>query len=232
MLLDEWSEIPIELQPYLADLLRRIILPRRFISLKIAIEHRSRFSIKKPRGEYIGLELGADVAADLNLDDFLVFDNNQIKAVEFFKLLLFKHFKAAPAAPKEIGSPNELIHALFIQQPVFEEFVRAVEGVPRDALSLTVKMITRAFGQKITMQHVRGAARDWYVQDKSQGVNDNPVLSALLSHIVDEVIGRRRARAFLFAANSRNDAIDELFDARITHVLKKNVSTHDEPGVR
>lgn len=107
-----------------------------------------------------------------------------------------------------------------------------MEGVPRDALSLTVKMVTRAFGQKITMQHVRGAARDWYVQDKAQGVHDNPPLDQLLSHVVDEVIGRRRARAFLFTANTRNDAIDELFDARILHVLKKNVSTHDEPGAR
>ena len=95
LLLDEWSETPLDLQPYLADLVRRIILPQNAITIKIAaIEHRSQFALRKGRGEYIGVELGADVAADLNLDDFLVFESNQIKSVEFFKLLLFKHFKA------------------------------------------------------------------------------------------------------------------------------------------
>jgi Cdc6-like AAA superfamily ATPase len=41
LLIDEWSEIPFDLQPYLADLLRRTILPISSCILKIAaIEHR------------------------------------------------------------------------------------------------------------------------------------------------------------------------------------------------
>jgi hypothetical protein len=36
----------------------------------------------------------------------------------------------------------------------------------------------------------------------------------------------------LFPSNFRNTLIDKLFDARLLHILKKNVSTHDEPGVR
>jgi hypothetical protein len=56
------------------------------VTVKVAsIEHRSEFILIQERGQYVGLELGADVSADLNLDDFLVFDNNQEKAVEFFK---------------------------------------------------------------------------------------------------------------------------------------------------
>jgi hypothetical protein len=70
-LIDEWSEIPVDLQPYLADLFRRVVIPVKEITIKIAaIEHRTNFSILKEKGEYIGLELGADVSADLNLDDF------------------------------------------------------------------------------------------------------------------------------------------------------------------
>ena len=86
LLIDEWSEIPIDLQPYLADLIKRTILPINSVTVKIAsIEHRSEFILTHERGQYVGLEFGADVAADSNLDDFLVFDNNQEKAVEFFK---------------------------------------------------------------------------------------------------------------------------------------------------
>ena len=140
--------------------------------------------------------------------------------------------KASPNAPAEITTPDELVQSLFTLLPVFEEFVRVVEGVPRDALNLVTKMVTRAWGQKIAMQHVRGAAKDWYNQDKARDVSDNPVLGDLLSHIVDEVIGRRRARACLFKASSRDPNIDELFDARVLHILKKNISSHDEPGVR
>ncbi len=98
------------------------------------------------QGQYIGLELGADISADLNLDDFLVFDNDQEKAVEFFKNLIFKHYQGevVDSASSEIQSPDQLIRAAFTQYPVFVEFVRAVEGVPRDALNLIGKAVTKS----------------------------------------------------------------------------------------
>ena len=96
-LIDEWSEVPVDLQPYLADLFRRVVLPVNQITVKIAaIEHRTNFAILKDQGEYIGLELGADVSADLNLDDFLVFDNSQEKAVDFIGKLIFRHYQSSP----------------------------------------------------------------------------------------------------------------------------------------
>lgn len=233
LLLDEWSEVPLELQPYLADLVRRTILPERLITVKIAaIEHRSRFAIRKTQGEYVGMELGADLAADLNLDDFLVFDSDQAKALGFFKQLLFKHVKASEIDTTSVTSADNLVQRLFTQVPVYEEFVRAVEGVPRDALNLMTKIVGRAWGQKISMQDVRRAARDWYSQDKARDVNDNPELGEFLNHVIDEVIGTRKAKAFLVRSNTRIDEINQLFDSRILHVLKKNISSHDQPGVR
>jgi hypothetical protein len=233
LLIDEWSEIPIDLQPYLADLLRRTILPVQSITVKIAaIEHRSNFTILGERGAYVGIELGADVAADLNLDDFLVFDNNQLKAINFFKNLIFKHYNTSDDALLELDTPDKLIQFAFTQITSFEEFVRAVEGVPRDALNLASKIATRAYGQKIAVQHVRTAARDWYQQDKASVIRSSTDLGDLLQHVIEEVIGRRRARAFLLGNSVRDDRIDQLFDSRLLHILKKNISTNDEPGVR
>ncbi len=233
LLLDEWSEIPIELQPYLGDLIRRTILPINEITIKIAaIEHRSEFAILKDRGEYIGLELGADVSADLNLDDFLVFDNSQQKATQFVKTLLYKHYTNSGDDAPKFDSADALIATAFTQYPAFEEFVRAVEGVPRDALNLAAKIATKGFGQKIAMNHVRAAARDWYTQDKAAAIRSNGALGTLLAHIVDRVIGTRRARAFLFPASIRHDGIEKLFDSRLLHILKKNISSHDQPGAR
>jgi hypothetical protein len=87
ILLDEWSAVPSDLQPYLADLLRRSVFPISSICVKIAaIEKRSTFLKPLPGGDYIGIELGGDVTADLNLDDFMVFDNDEQKTVEFYSL--------------------------------------------------------------------------------------------------------------------------------------------------
>jgi hypothetical protein len=233
LLIDEWSEVPIDLQPYLADLFRRTVLPVNNITIKIAaIEHRSWFSIQKDGGEYIGIELGADFSADLNLDDFLVFENDQTKATTFFKNLIYKHYKNSEYNDQKIDAPDSLIRIVFTQWPVFEEFVRAIEGVPRDALNLAAKIATKAFGQKIGMGHVRDAARDWYQQDKAAVIRSDPELSGLLERIIDDVIGNRKARAFLFSSSARDKKIDRLFDSRLLHILKKNISSHDEPGVR
>ncbi|CAN5143547.1 hypothetical protein BH10PSE12_BH10PSE12_16600 [soil metagenome] len=233
LLIDEWSEIPVDLQPYLADLFRRVILPVNEITVKIAaIEHRSDFAILKDRGEYVGLELGADISADLNLDDFLVFDNSQEKATEFIANLVFRHYQTAPTEHPSMADPDQLTASIFTQRPVFDEFVRAVEGVPRDALNLIAKIATKAFGQQIAMSHVRAGARDWYNQDKAAVIKSNPLLADLLQHIIAEVIGQRRARAFLLSSKIRSAGVEKLFDSRLLHVLKKNVSSNDEPGER
>lgn len=63
-------------------------------------------------------------------------------------------------------------------------------------------------------------------------IRGSPALNALLAQVIDEIIGQRKARAFLFPSNVRDARIDQLFDSRLLHVLKRNISTHDEPGGR
>lgn len=232
VLVDEWSEVPLELQPYLADLFRRTLLPIDRVVVKIAaIEHRSSFYLAKGRGEYVGMELGADISTDLNLDDFLVFDNNQEKAVNFFKRLLFRHIQVAATAAG-VNTPEEMVQAAFTQLPAFDELVKAAEGVPRDAINLASKLAIKAWGRSVSIADVRAAARDWYQQDKAASVQSSAPLHIALEYIVGEVIGTRKARAFLLKSNTRNETIDRLFDARVLHVLKKNISSHDAPGER
>ena len=85
LLLDEWSNVPFHLQPLLADLLRRSVLPVRGLTVKIAaIDHRSVFKVDREDFSYLGFEVGADVAADVDLDDFMVFSNDDTMAVAFF----------------------------------------------------------------------------------------------------------------------------------------------------
>lgn len=177
ILLDEWSSVPLDLQPYLADLIRRAILPHRGITIKIgAIEQRSAFQIAGDRGDYVGLELGADVTADLNLDDFMVFENDAGRATQFFQELLYRHFisvESGDPAPK-VPSSSELVRLAFTQSNAFEEFVRASEGVPRDAINILSTAAQKAFRDPISVPSVRAAAKSWFQRDKEAAVSANP----------------------------------------------------------
>jgi hypothetical protein len=236
ILLDEWSAVPLELQPYLADLIRRCILPVTGISVKIAaIELRSRFRIPGENGEYTGIEVGADVTADLNLDDFMVFEHSETKSVDFFQKLIFNHFKAIQSDASvgtNIATAEEFTRSAFTQRPVLEEIVRAAEGVPRDAINVLAICAQKAGSSPISVQHARAAAKSWYSRDKESAVSANVTAMALLRWIVDEVIAHRKARAFLIESGTRNALIDSLFDSRVLHLLKRNISAHDQPGVR
>jgi hypothetical protein len=85
MNVDEWSSIPIELQPFLADMLRRNVFTAKGFVVKIgAIERRSNFSLHAHSGNYIGIELGADTAASVDMDHYLYFDNERADVEAFF----------------------------------------------------------------------------------------------------------------------------------------------------
>jgi hypothetical protein len=235
ILLDEWSSLPIDLQPYLGDFLRRSIFNVTGVTVKIAaIEQRSRFRIMRKHGDYTGIELGADAAADLNLDDYMVFENDAGKATAFFQELLFKHYKSI--SPEENDpvprSSTELVRLGFTQSTAFEEFVRSAEGVPRDAIYILSLAAQRALEDRLSIHHVRKAALDWYQRDKESAFKENPAPINLLRWIVDVVIGDRRARAFLLRADESHEVVNTLFDARVLHLLKRNISARDQPGVR
>jgi hypothetical protein len=192
----------------------------------------------QPAVEPIGFEVGADIAADIDLDDFMVFGNDAEKAKSFFRELLYKHVGAilseAPAGEGQVPSADELIRQAFTQRTAFDEFVRAAEGVPRDAINIGAVAAQHAGDGPISVPLLRSAARRWYLRDKEKAVEANPNATALLHWVIDQVIAGRRARAFLLRQGdpSRHALIGSLYDARVLHVIKRGVSAHDQPGVR
>ncbi|MGJ8654071.1 MAG: ORC-CDC6 family AAA ATPase [Opitutaceae bacterium] len=235
LMLDEWSVVPLELQPYLSDLLRRAVFPSNSITVKIgAIERRSSFQLKLEGNDYIGIELGGDASADLNMDDYMVFDNDENKAVAFFRSLIYRHLKAL-AKEHDVTippSPDEMVQVSFTQENVFREFVRAAEGIPRDAFYILSLAAQKDFGSPISMDTIRKCSKTWYQRDKETAVSANSSAIALLHWIIDSVIGDRRARAFLLQRGVSSNLVDSLFDSRVLHLLKRNISAHDQPGVR
>ena len=237
ILLDEWSSVPLELQPLLADLLRRSLFPAHGVTVKIAaIERRSRFRDHREGGDYVGLELGADVAAGLDLDNFLIFDREDELAQAFFRTLLFKHALVQVSQPARLGrataGANEFVQASF-KKDAFAELVRAAEGVPRDAINLVALAAQYADNSSIGIAEVRKAAREWYLRDKQGAISANPDARHLLRLLVDEVVGRRRARTFLLdQADQHTTAIRDLYDARLLHILRHGIVAPDQPGTQ
>jgi hypothetical protein len=243
LLMDEWSVLPLELQPLLADFIRRCLLPIKGLVVKIAaIEQRSRFRVQDAGGDYLGIELGADMSADLDFDDFMVFNNDAEKAKNFFAELFFRHVRQMSYDDAaDGGGSNGLVRSsadfqsrAFTQRNAFEELVRSAEGVPRDAIYIASLAAQRAVNDPISVPQVRVAARKWYQRDKESAVQATPEALRLLHWIHEEVIGKRRARACLVRQDAgRSDPlIRVLFDARVLHVIKRGVSGGDVPGVR
>ena len=233
LLLDEWSSVPLELQPLLADLLRRSVLPTRGTTVKIAaIERRSRFREPGGDGDYVGIEVGADAASAVSLDDVLVFDHGRNQAQQFFAELFVNH--ARPRLPSSVSitdDPAEFVTTAF-SRAAFPELVRAAEGVPRDAINIAALAAQHAGDTTIGIRHVRQAAHDWYLRDKYAAIAGNEPALATLRLLVDEVVGQRRSRTFLLdhITGAQHPAIHDLYDARLVHLLRRGIVSRRNPG--
>jgi hypothetical protein len=232
ILLDEWSEVPTVLQPYLADMLRRGFLAVRGTTIKIAaIEHRSNFrNVSEETKQSVGIEIGADVAMSINLDDYMVFDNDSTESSKFFTQMLFNHMKSIADSENvefTVSCGDELIGQMFTQTNCFKEFARAAEGVPRDAINILSKCAIKSNDDKISMQTVRAAAKNWYASSKRSDVESRPRAAEFLDWIISEVIGTRKARGFLLDSSVKDELIEFLFDSRVLHIIKRDISSKE-----
>jgi len=238
ILIDEWSSIPLDVQPYFAEFLKRSLLPLEKVTIKIAsLEYRSDFGIHTENA-FIGFEMGADISAFLDIDDYYVYDRNPDAITDSFGDMLVKHL--ANELPDGyltslgIGDGKALASKLFTERKVFQELVRASEGVARDLINIFSKayFVAHKKGkEKVERNAVLEAARQWFEQDKERNLDDE--LRGVLRRITDEVIGNRRARSFLLPRElSTNRVIQRLFDLRILHLVQRGYADKDRPRVR
>lgn len=232
ILIDEFAELNPELQIALADMFRRVFCPLKNCVFKIAtIEHRSVFKKQIDTNNYIGLELGADVNS-CNLDDFMVFSNNHALALAFFRELISQHISFMLESENGYADSDSLIKDIFKTEGAFEELVQAAEGVPRDAFNILAKAVIENYHDKLSVDNIRKAAKNWYNEDKQNPIMSHHNAMPLLTWIVENVINKRHARAFLLRNDRNYDLINFLYDARILHIIKQNISSRDNPGMK
>lgn len=240
LIIDEWSAIPLDIQPFLAEFFKKSFIPSPEVTLKIgALEYRSNFTIPRDKHNYIGFELGSDISTNLDIDEYYVYDRNPAEITKVFTEILYKHIVSE--LPKNylenqynINTANKLIQGIFSGKPAFNELVRASEGVIRDFINifnLAFFDAQRKGLKNIDKKTIIEAGRQWFENDKSKNLDE--ILHNKIRLIIDEVIGNKRARSFLVSRElERHHIIQQLFDARVIHLVKKGYSDKDNPGVR
>lgn len=239
-LFDEWSSLPFELQPILAEFLKRSFLPIPQVAIKIAaLEYRSNFTIQQEKNNHIGFELGSDISTNLDLDDYYVFDRNPEAITANFGEMLYKHVaneleENYLLQTYRIKNGTDFIRTLLTDSNNFKELVRASEGVIRDMINIFTLAFFDAQRQgkeKVDKKSIVESSRQWFERDKAQNLDEK--LSQILRKIVDEVIGNKKARSFLIPRElEKHENIQKLFDARVIHFIKRGYADKENPGIR
>ncbi|WP_132190492.1 MULTISPECIES: hypothetical protein [Kribbella] len=239
IIIDEWATVPVDLQPILADLLRRAIFPLRNVVVKIAAtEAASVFEERFEQGGYLGIDLSADVSSVLNLDDHLAsMLKGQGRTEGFIAEMILRHIGISDRAAIDqnfnmADAANRLRNIAFAGQDSFDEFTISFEGVPRDALNILSSAALRAGSSPLGVRHLRGAARDYYLTSKT-GKNLPSPSRKVLTTILNEVLGMRRSRFFYLRqdGDATDPRIMELYEHRVLHRLVKGISESENPGI-
>src|SRR6202050_3522378 len=241
VLLDECASLPLEFQPYLAEYPKRSLLPCNRIALKIAaLSFRSRFAttVGDDERQVVGLELGGDIAANVDIDDFYIFDKSPDFVTEVFLKILYLHlFTGLPSNYLEleyrIRDAATLRQNLFDSVDAFSALIRAAEGVVRDFCGILTRaiQIARVHDEvRISVGAVENAAAGWYEDDKVRRLTGPPLvfLNQLTSYAI-----RVMSRYFLVdELQAESEMVGTLVDQRVLHLLRRGYMDHSSPGGR
>lgn len=241
LLIDEWSELGSDIQPSLAEILKKTFSAIN-VYLKIAaIPNRTELGYKSEK-KFIGLEDGGDIFG-YHLDLRYVFEVNKSQTRDFFNDLLYRHLSSIDKEVIDGFISNEkttaanFINLLFANVSLNEILV-ACAGIPRDFINLFLNSYDRfllssaATAKRINVKSVRAANSEWYEKDKKEQVDKNNTERLLLTEIVKEVIHKKKSMHFLIPEEySNNKHIQNLIDFRVIHLRKNGYSHKDHAGV-
>jgi hypothetical protein len=229
--IDEWSTLdptggPV-IQPEVADLLKVAFKGTDLISIKLATNRfQTNFNNQSPSRGFRGLEIGADLTVDIDLDHVAMAQDD---LVSFYERLLFKRLVALEPRMDKFRTQDgvvssQFVLSLFDDERAFRELATGSDAIPRNFL----RTITKLYGdygydprdlwrtsQVLTELKDRGAERGREVGYQTQAYQ-------LLSSAIRPVVVRSGRREFLVRKPSARDlsrGFDELFEKRLLHEL-------------
>ena len=237
-LIDEWSEIPIQIQPLLAELLKRAFITSK-ITIKIAaIPNRTRLMLDNRTG----LEDGGDIFGH-QLDYRFIYELHPDVTKKFFNELLYNQLSLInkslfkPFFEQSRSQPNQSFINVFLANQALREILIASAGIPRDFLSIFINAYTNFVNRNTTQKHmavtdIRTATVAWYEVDKKKAVESNQNAKIMLDKIIKEIIIDKKRCHFLIPEKyETNTILNDLIDLRIIHLRKRGISHKGNKGV-
>jgi hypothetical protein len=208
-----------------------------FVIKIAAVTYQSKMTAEY-KGRTIGLERGADIFGDVNLDTFFVWEEDREGVQLFFGQVLFNHLAESLKWAFEIKSEEKLdtvVKTFFTQDKGFVQLCRAAEGNCRDFLNIfrfAYNEFDRDTGsKKIGIPHIQKASQRWYQEDKLPTIVTEKHLEQFLSYLVQNIIRERRSKTFMVDSRDINHPVlSRLFSARLLHPLRITWSHPDRPG--
>lgn len=229
LILDDFYFIRKSDQPYFIDFFHRLC-KNTGLYLKIAtIKQRTSLYIQ---GEtYVGMEIGHD-AQSLNLDYSL---ENFGAMVKFMKELL-AHINSKVNV--------DIDYNKILTDNAFKFLCLASGGVPRDFFSLFISLGNKMIDNEksISKPNVIDCSIDNLPNKmeafKTDTAEEKEILEHYLQYIRDEIIIEKKYNSFLVSNSEAqkfpqiNQAIKELVDLRLIHIINSNTSSAPSDGLR
>lgn len=229
LILDDFYFIRRGDQPYLIDFFHRLSKNTN-LYLKVAtIKHRS--SLYLQGDTYVGVELNHD-AQPLNLD----YNLENFDALLSFMKDLMNHVKIKANSNLDVNT--------LLTDNAFKFLCLASGGVPRDFFSLFIRLgnkiiesnetISKPDVVEIAIENLPNKIDAF----KTDSAEEKEILEHYLQYIREEIIDSKRTNSFLIS-NSEitnftqiNQAIKELVDLRLLHIVNSNTSSAPSDGRR
>jgi len=229
LILDDFYFIRRTDQPYLIDFFHRLSKNTN-LYLKVAtIKHRSSLYLQ---GEtYIGIEMNHDAQA-LNLDYSL----ENFDALLTFTKALMNHVKEKANSTLDVSE--------LLTDNAFKFLCLASGGVPRDFFSLFIGLGNKIIDGKssISKPDVIEIAIENLPNKldafKTDSAEEKEILDHYLQFITEEIINGKRTNSFLVSNtdiakySQINQALKELVDLRLLHIVNSNISSAPSDGKR
>lgn len=216
-------------QPFLLDYFHRISKNTR-LYLKVAtIKHRTKTYIQS-KDSYIGIELGHD-AQSINLDYSL----EDFQSLVAFMRQLLTHINST--------INEDINYDDLITDNAFRFLCLASGGVPRDFFTLFISL-GPLWGKEKSISKpnvIEKAIENMSTKleaIKKDATDEEGILSEYLQHIKKEIIHDAKWNCFLVSNNEIQNhhqiqqAIKELADLRILHLVNPNISAAHSDGTR
>jgi hypothetical protein len=235
--LDEFVSVPQSAQPTFAHVLKQVFASDRRVVIKIAAVTFQTSLLADIGGQQVGMEIGADVFSDIDLDSYFLWDENREGVMSFFSQVLYNHLGEILGWDLTRSAPQKRSHVIsffFTQERCLQELVRASEGNSRDLLNvmrLAYSEFRRGQGDKIGIEHVTTAAKTWYRNAKLNNISPNTRDEEFLNFLIQDVIKDKKSRSFMVSyQDARHPLLTRLLNLRLLHRMRTSWTHPDRPG--